>query len=197
VNDAENGAGEGTWIFGYGSLVWRPGFPHRTCRAAFVRGWRRRYWQGSTDHRGVPGAPGRVVTLVEEPAHGACWGMAYQVAPEDQRDVFAALDHREKGGYDRVSVDLHFSDGASDRATSGLMYVATDENPNYLGPAPLEMIANQVLASHGPSGPNPEYVVRLAEALRTICPGLDANAEDALALAALLPGNASSREPRS
>jgi len=178
--------GGGRWIFGYGSLVWRPAFPHQARRAALVRGWRRRFWQGSTDHRGVPGAPGRVVTLVPERADLACWGMAYLVSSEDEASVLATLDHREKGGYDRVDVELHFDGGHSSSCARGLMYVATEDNPNYLGPAPLDAIARQVVGSVGPSGPNPEYVTRLAEALGAICPDLDAANEDALALAALL-----------
>jgi cation transport regulator ChaC len=68
----------GQWIFGYGSLVWRPAFPHRRRRPASIRGFCRRFWQASTDHRGTPEAPGRVVTLIESPGD-RCWGMAYEV----------------------------------------------------------------------------------------------------------------------
>jgi len=157
---------ESIWIFGYGSLVWRPAFPHARRQPAFVRGWTRRFWQGSTDHRGVPEAPGRVVTLVPD-EHAHCWGMAYQVAGADLDDVLAQLDHREKGGYERRVAPLNFAEAAeAAESAEALLYIATSENENYLGPAPLTQIADQVRRSVGPSGPNIEYVIRLAGALR-------------------------------
>lgn len=148
-------------IFGYGSLIWRPAIPHTRARNGFIRGFKRRFWQGSTDHRGVPGAPGRVVTLLPEP-DSIVWGRVFDV-PADERDaVLARLDHREKGGYERheVSVEL-----AAQSRVSALMYVATPDNPSYLGPAPLPEIAAQVRTSTGPSGPNVEYVLELHRAL--------------------------------
>lgn len=174
---------DGLWVFGYGSLVWRPAFPHRARRPAWVRGFRRRFWQGSTDHRGVPGSPGRVVTLVRDVAAERCWGVAYHLEAGNVEDVLAQLDHREKGGYERVEAELHFGDGGSPGRCIGLLYLATPSNPNYLGPAPLEAIAGQVRTSSGPSGHNREYVLRLASALREICPDLEPEAEEALALA--------------
>ena len=173
----------GLWVFGYGSLVWRPGFSHRTQRPAWVSQFRRRFWQGSTDHRGTPGAPGRVVTLVRDARAERCWGMAYELEARDADDVLAGLDHREKGGYERVEVELHFADQGMPSSCSGLLYLATPSNPNYLGPASLEAIASQVLASSGPSGSNLEYVLRLAESLKQICPDLDPDGEEVLALA--------------
>ncbi len=152
------------WIFGYGSLVWRPAFAHSARRPAFIEGWARRFWQGSTDHRGVPGDPGRVVTLI--PREGeTCWGMAYQVEQTDAEAVLEALDHRERGGYARRDVTVEFRDGGQ---TAGLIYVATPGNRNFLGPAELPEIAEQVRRACGPSGPNQEYVLRLAEALRAM-----------------------------
>lgn len=156
------------WFFAYGSLLWRPSFDHVERRPARLDGFARRFWQGSTDHRGVPGAPGRVVTLVEAPGT-SCSGAAYRVAAAHVERTVAMLDHREKGGYVRRVVDLAL---ASPEATvRGVVYVADQGNPDFLGPASIERIAEQVRHASGPSGRNAEYVLRLAEALRAM--GID------------------------
>jgi len=153
---------EERWIFGYGSLVWRPAFEHLEARPARVDGFARRFWQGSEDHRGVPGAPGRVVTLVPDPdAHVI--GLGYRVSEAIWPTIVATLDHREKGGYAQHDVELRMAAGRRARA---LVYVATRDNPNWLGPAPLAAMVAQIATSVGPSGRNDEYLLRLDEWLR-------------------------------
>ena len=156
------------WVFGYGSLIWRAGFVHRIARPCFIRGYRRRFWQGSSDHRGVPESPGRVVTLDRQPG-ARCWGMAYDVPAEAEDAVLATLDHREKGGYSRALEPVHSSPGEAPFAEA-LLYVADRDNPDYLGPASLPEIAMQIASARGPSGSNVEYVRELAAALRAIAP---------------------------
>jgi cation transport regulator ChaC len=154
------------WVFGYGSLIWRPDFSFMDSRTAAISGWTRRFWQGSTDHRGSPGAPGRVVTLVRAQSE-ICRGRAYLIREEDRADVLSHLDYREKGGYSMHEVDMEFS-APDEGSARGLIYIAVPGNPNWLGEAPQEQLAEQVRQSSGPSGTNVEYVLELAKALRAI-----------------------------
>lgn len=153
-----------TWIFGYGSLLWKQGFPFDEARPAFIRGWERRFWQGSTDHRGVPHAPGRVVTLVRS-IGAVCSGLAFRLRGEDCHEVLSHLDHRERDGYQRIETDLFIDDGGK---VAGLIYMADETNPSFLGPAPVPAIVEQIRNASGASGSNIEYVCRLAEALRNL-----------------------------
>ncbi len=157
---------ESVWVFGYGSLIFRPDFPFRQARTALLSGYARRFWQGSPDHRGTPERPGRVVTLV--PSEGAeVWGVAYEVSAESRDEVLRSLDHREKEGYVRLVVELLGPDRTRWTST-GLVYLATSDNPQWLGPASEEAIAREVAERRGPSGENRDYVLRLAEALRAL-----------------------------
>jgi len=170
------------WIFGYGSLMWRPGFGFAERRPGCLPGLARRFWQGSTDHRGRPGAPGRVVTLVRD-AGEQCWGVAFRIDPGRAPQVLGELDHRERGGFERCAVELRLSGGGA-APVRGVAYVAREGNPNYLGPAPLETVAEQVRRARGPSGTNLEYAIELARALREI----DADDAHVFALERLLVG---------
>ncbi len=149
---------EAVWLFGYGSLIFKADFPYLDRRAARVSGWSRRFWQGSHDHRGTLDSPGRVVTLIEAPG-ALCAGAAYLISPQ----VFEHLDFREKNGYLRFSTPMTFDDGSH---AEGLVYIATPDNTAFLGPADENDIATQIAGAAGPSGPNADYLLRLADALR-------------------------------
>lgn len=151
---------QSVWLFGYGSLIYKVDFPFLERRPATIRGWSRRFWQGSHDHRGTPEHPGRVVTLVEE-AGAVCTGMAYRVAPA----TFTQLDFREKNGYLRFATTLDFGDGAS---AEGLVYIAGADNAAWLGDASETEIVRRIASASGPSGSNREYVFKLAQALRKL-----------------------------
>jgi cation transport regulator ChaC len=149
------------WVFGYGSLIYKVDFPVLERSVATIDGWARRFWQGSHDHRGTPGAPGRVLTLV--PAPGLrCRGVAWRV----EHSVFEHLDHREKNGYDRHRVTMHLEGRA--HPVEGTFYVASADNPAFLGPDTDEAMAVHIASARGPSGTNRDYLLRLAEALREI-----------------------------
>lgn len=151
------------WLFGYGSLIWRPDIDYIDRMPARINGWVRRFWQGSHDHRGVPEAPGRVVTLIREPGH--CDGMAYLLDAKVVAATFDALDLREKNGYQRFDLPIDFKTGET---RQGIVYVAPTGNHAYLGPAPLADMAAQILSSRGPSGANRDYLYELAGALRKL-----------------------------
>ena len=170
------------WLFGYGSLLWRPGFAFVERRPARLHGWVRRFWQGSHDHRGVPDAPGRVVTLVA--ARG--WhtdGLAFRLPDEGREVLLAALDQREKNGYARivapVQLDVSGNDGAPAvradslriRTVQCVVYVAARDNHAFLGPAPRAALVRQIVTSVGPSGRNIDYLFELAATLRRL--GID------------------------
>lgn len=148
------------WVFGYGSLVWKPGFQFGQTRVGSVQGFARRFWQGNETHRGVPGKPGRVATLVEE-KEVITFGLALELTGEEALEY---LNNREMtlGGYTQhITMFSPAEEGVE--AFPVLVYVATASSGYWLGPAPAHQIAEQVVTSTGPSGHNVEYVLRLAE----------------------------------
>ncbi|KAJ3696154.1 hypothetical protein LUZ60_001531 [Juncus effusus] len=160
------------WVFGYGSLIWRPGFHYDEKLVGFIRDYRRVFYQGSTDHRGTPAFPGRTVTLDSRPGE-ICWGVAYKVSKEEDKKI--ALEHlevREKQYDMKLYLDLFTDLKAVTPAVTGvIVYLASPnktKNVNYLGPAPLEEMARQIIKAEGPSGPNRDYIFHLEDALQKL-----------------------------
>jgi glutathione-specific gamma-glutamylcyclotransferase len=151
----------GTWVFAYGSLIFRPGFAAEVALPVTLPGHGRRFWQGSPDHRGTPLAPGRVVTLVAD-AREQCRGLAYRLPEREATEILLGLDQRERAGFERVEVELQ----AEAEVLRAITYVARTDNPHFLGPAPLAVLVAEIATRHGPSGSNADYVRALAEALR-------------------------------
>lgn len=151
------------WLFGYGSVIYRPSFPFVEKRPAQLRDHRRQFSQKSDDHRGTAEAPGRVVTL--RPAAGAVVrGIAYRFAREDAAAVFADLDVREQAGYAPVRLAIEIDAGR----VEAIAYVAPPGNAWDAGDEPIETVADIVATAAGPSGTNADYLLRLAQALREL-----------------------------
>ncbi|KAJ6798397.1 gamma-glutamylcyclotransferase 2-3 [Iris pallida] len=160
------------WVFGYGSLIWKAGFNYDGKLFGCIKGYRRVFYQGSTDHRGTPEFPGRTVTL--EPLDGqVCWGVAYKVSGEENEKIaLSYLEVREKQYDTKVYLDFYTDPNSIIPEVTGvLVYVASPDkriNENYLGPAPLEEMAKQIVQAEGPSGPNRDYLFQLEEALNQL-----------------------------
>lgn len=153
------------WIFGYGSLLFRPDFPFVEKIVGRVDGHERRFWQASPDHRGTPESPGRVVTLVPSEG-GSCWGVAYRIEASARIVVLEQLDYREREGYALVDLAFEGRSGAGPRLVQ--TYIGQDDNPHFVGPEDDLEIARIVRSAAGPSGHNVEYVLCLADALDSL-----------------------------
>ncbi|KAF9427594.1 Cation transport regulator-like protein 2 [Podila epigama] len=173
------------WLFGYGSLIWRPDLEYEDSKAGYIKGHVRRFWQSSTDHRGTEEAPGRVVTLIpfdefstrftKDDQHSSdqddiTWGVAYKIPESKVAETKAYLDHREKNGYETHFLDVYQPGSDIPIVEKAIVYIGSTDNSEFAGPAPLEAIAEQIYKSHGPSGPNKDYLLNLAHALRIVAP---------------------------
>jgi len=156
------------YIFGYGSLIWRPGFPYLRKFDGYIKGWSRYFWQASTDHRGTPEDPGRVVTLVKDDgaAQSETWGTVYCIPEEEAEVILRNLDYREKGGYTREDVDVYIRGQDAPVVQKAILYIGTHKNAHYTGETPVELIAEKIYKCVGPSGPNIDYLLNLAESMR-------------------------------
>jgi cation transport protein ChaC len=151
----------GRWVFGYGSLIWRPGFDFAGASPALLRGAHRRLCIYSHRHRGTPDRPGLVLGLV---AGGSCRGMGFRVDAADWPRVHAYLTDREmdSGVYREVWRPIRLPDGST---VPALAFVVDTRHPQYAGNLELAEQLRLVRSGVGESGPNPEYVVQTARHL--------------------------------
>lgn len=157
------------WVFGYGSLIWHPGFDFDDRRLAVLAGYRRAFCMTSIHYRGTPETPGLVLALDADPA-GHCAGVAYHVPAATAAATHAYLRERElvSYAYDEARVALALDDG---RAVEAVAYVSNPAHPQYAGGLSLDAQAEVIARARGPRGPNADYLLNTVESLAAL--GLD------------------------
>lgn len=156
------GGDEDRWVFGYGSLMWRPGFPFIDRRTAVLHGRRRAFCIYSVHHRGTYERPGLVLGLAPG---GAVRGMAYRVAASEWEGVYAYLREREQ------PTETYFEtwrevklDGAA--KVPALVFLSDMKHAQWAGALTLEQQAKLIAGATGLSGRNIDYLSDLVSHLR-------------------------------
>jgi len=142
------------WVFGYGSLMWKPGFAAAEVRPARLRGYRRCFCITSVHHRGTLERPGLVLGLDHG---GMCQGLAFRVPHGLETATVAALRAREQvnGVYRERLVSIETGDG---RHLTAIAYVAERAHPSYAGGLAVRTQARIIRAARGLSGTNLDYL---------------------------------------
>ena len=153
-DDATPGAAaRDIWVFGYGSLMWRPGFRYCAAEPALLRGYHRAFCVYSVRYRGTPEAPGLVLGLDRG---GSCRGRAFRVAAADAAEALAYLEEREldTGSYHRRVVPVEISG----RRVGAYAHLVNRAHPQYTGKLSLEETAALIERSRGETGENRDYL---------------------------------------
>ena len=148
-----NGDGD-FWVFGYGSLMWRPGFDFVESALAWVHGYHRSLCIFSHVHRGTPERPGLVLGLDHG---GSCQGVAFRVAAKARDATLAYLRERElvTSVYLEKTISLRFAEG---HTLPALAYVVDRSHSQYAGRLPLVEMTRLIAEGVGLNGDNPAYV---------------------------------------
>lgn len=157
---------EGFWVFGYGSLMWNPGFLYDAREPAILDAYARSFCMWSIHHRGSPEAPGLVLAL-DADAASSCRGLAFHVPPEGAAHTLEVLRERElvSSAYLEKRVSLRLDDG---RKIEALTYVVDRNHEQYTGHMTLEAQAEVIAHSVGGRGPNCDYLFNTARHLSEI-----------------------------
>lgn len=162
LSDSEFPDGD-LWVFGYGSLIWKPGFAFVEQSPARLIGEHRSLCIYSMVHRGTYEKPGLVLGLDRG---GACQGVAFRVAQKDVKATVANLREREQvtGVYREVMRSVWLKNDAREQVRA-LAYVADRSHDQYAGRLSLEEQLRLVRQGHGVYGDNAEYVISTVAAL--------------------------------
>ncbi len=152
------------WVFGYGSLMWRPGFAHVDMCRARVHGFRRSLCVTSFVHRGTRARPGLVLGLDHG---GSCVGLAFKVPGELRGEVMAYLRERElvTDVYIEREMPVRLEGGRIEMAVS---YIVDRRHQQYAGNLPETDAARIVSGAVGQAGPNEEYVLNTIAHLKAL-----------------------------
>ena len=151
------------WVFGYGSLLWHPGFAHVETALARVEGWHRSFCMWSIHHRGKPERPGLVLALDAAPgAH--CDGLAFRVPAAAREETLAYLREREliSSAYVETTVAVTLGDG---RKVEAVTYVIDPAHEQHTGGLTFAEQAQVIARAVGGRGPNPDYLFNTARHL--------------------------------
>ena len=159
-------AAEDLWVFGYGSLMWRPGFAHLERTQARLIGAHRALCVYSFVHRGTPERPGLVLGLDRG---GACRGIAYRVAAAARAETIAYLRAREQVTMVyRECTRRIWLDHDPGRPVLALCYMVDRSHPQYAGRLSLDQQLHHVRQGHGQSGANRDYVIATVAAMEAL-----------------------------
>lgn len=151
------------WVFGYGSLMWRPGFPHRESEPAVLDGYSRSFCIWSEHHRGTPSHRGLVLGLAQTEGQ-RCEGMVFRVAPQDWAETAAYLEERELTGYAYRPAHLPVV-LKGDKIVQAHCFVADPKHPHYAGSIDPQDAARIILGARGEAGLNRDYLINTIRAL--------------------------------
>jgi len=154
------------WVFGYGSLIWDPGFPAMARHLATLPDYRRSFCMRSIHHRGTRDTPGLVLALDAQPG-ARCSGVAFGVAAGDVAATLAYLRERElvSAAYLERMLVVELDTG---HRVDAVTYVIDPDHAQYCGGLPLEEQAQIIARAAGGRGPNRDYLFNTATHLHDI-----------------------------
>ncbi len=153
------------WVFGYGSLMWQPGFATPETQAARLHGWHRAFCIYSEHYRGTPQKPGLILGLLPG---GSCRGLAHRLPRDGYDAVRRYLIVREidnDGVYEETVRPIRLADG---RTVPALVYLADRAHRQFAGKLPLARAVRLVRQGHGATGSNVAYVKNTVAHLRAL-----------------------------